>query len=199
MDNTRTRREEYAEATRAALLETAGGMFAAEGFHATGIEGIARAARVTRGALYHHFTDKKALFEALVVELQEQVALRVRDLASVERDPLQQMKVGVAAFLDECSEPAYRRLVIEDAPAVLGTRRCREIEDASAIGLLVAAVAGLKKAGVLNVANAEVAGRMIGAMICEAALLMGYAAKPTELKRQAVKLVSEMVDALRVR
>src|SRR3546814_10364324 len=70
IESEKTRREEYSEATRAALLDAAKRLFTANGYQATGIEAVAQASRVTRGALYHHFTDKRALFDALVVELQ---------------------------------------------------------------------------------------------------------------------------------
>ena len=70
----KSRREEYADATRAALLETAREMFTRDGYQETGIEAVARATRVTRGAFYHHFEDKRALFEALVIELQRGAA-----------------------------------------------------------------------------------------------------------------------------
>ncbi|HEX7686506.1 MAG TPA: helix-turn-helix domain-containing protein, partial [Burkholderiaceae bacterium] len=72
-----SRREEYAAATRAALLDAARAQFTEVGFQEAGIEALARAARVTKGALYHHFPDKRAVFDAVVVALQEDVAARV--------------------------------------------------------------------------------------------------------------------------
>lgn len=197
IETPKSRREEYAEATREALLATARQMFTTAGYPMTGIEAIARSARVTRGALYHHFADKKALFEALVIALQMEVAAKVRTSARAESDRFRQLQVGSAAFLELCTEPSYRRLVIEEAPGVLGTPRCREIEEASSIGLLIGAIGELKKAGLIDVPNAELAARMIGTMICEAALLLGDAKRPAELKRQAVATVARVLEAFR--
>lgn len=77
----KSRREEYADATRQALISAAGELFASQGYQQVGIEAIARSARVTRGAFYHHFADKAELFDALVGALQEQAAAKVQAAA----------------------------------------------------------------------------------------------------------------------
>lgn len=191
----RTRREEYADQTRQALLDAAREIFTAEGYQQAGIEAIAQAARVTRGAFYHHFEDKRELFEALVISLQEAAADSIRLSARAEPDANARVMAGAAAFLERCTEPAYRRLVIQEAPAVLGARRCREIGEAHPYGLLIAAVAELKKSGRFEVANAYLAARMIGSMICETALLLDDAESPKSLKRQALAIVAQVFDA----
>src|SRR5438876_8938836 len=116
----RPRREKYTEATRRALLAAGRDAFASEGYQAAGIEAISRRARVTRGAFYHHFADKKALFEALVVALQADAAARLVRRAQAAAQPLDRLRQGIRGYLEVCVEPAYRRLVIQDAPAVLG-------------------------------------------------------------------------------
>jgi AcrR family transcriptional regulator len=191
----RTRREEYADQTRQALLGAASEIFTAEGYQQAGIEAIAQSARVTRGAFYHHFEDKRALFEALVISLQEAAADSIRRSAHAEPDANARVMAGAAAFLESCTEPAYRRLVIQEAPAVLGARRCREIGEAHPYGLLIAAVAELKKSGRFEVANTYLAARMIGSMICETALLLDGAESPKLLKRQALAIVERVFDA----
>ena len=191
----RTRREEYADQTRQALLDAAREIFTAEGYQQAGIEAIAQAARVTRGAFYHHFEDKRELFEALVISLQEAAADSIRLSARAEPDANARVMAGAAAFLERCTEPAYRRLVIQEAPAVLGARRCREIGETHPYGLLIAAVAELKKSGRFEVANAYLAARMIGSMICETALLLDDAESPKSLKRQALAIVVQVFDA----
>lgn len=192
---TRTRREEYAELTRQALIDTARIVFTEVGYQQAGIEAIAQAARVTRGAFYHHFEDKRALFEALVVALQEAAADNIRARAQAEPDPDARVMAGAAAFLDSCTEPAYRRLVLQEAPAVLGSARCREIGEAHPFGLLIAAVGELRKAGRFDAGNAYLAARMIGSMICEAAVLLDGAESPKALKRQALAIVERVFAA----
>ena len=191
----RTRREEYADQTRQALLDVARDIFTAEGYQLAGIEAIAQAARVTRGAFYHHFEDKRALFEALVISLQQAAADHIRRTALAEPDASARVMAGAAAFLESCTEPAYRRLVIQEAPAVLGSRRCREIGEAYPFGLLIAALAELRKAGRFDSANTWLAARMIGSMICEAALLLDGAESPKALKKQALAIVERVLAA----
>jgi len=191
----RTRREEYADLTRQALIDTARSVFTELGFQQAGIEAIAQATRVTRGAFYHHFEDKRALFEALVISLQAAAADNIRERARSEPDPEARVMAGAAAFLDSCTEPAYRRLVIQEAPAVLGPARCREIGEAHPYGLLIAAVGEFRKAGRFDATNAYLAARMIGSMICEAALLLDGAESPKALKRQALAIVERVFAA----
>jgi AcrR family transcriptional regulator len=194
-ESVRSRREEYAETTREALLEAARVLFVADGYGQAGVEAIARAARVTRGAFYHHFEDKAALFEALVERLQAKAADHVRRAAAGVSDPRQRLLTGAAAFLEVCVEPDYRRLVIEDAPAVLGAARSRAIEDRYAIGMMVAAVSEMKAAGRFEASDPVLAARMIAAMLCEAALLIGEAQDPAPLRRDTLEIVERVFGA----
>ena len=191
----KTRREEYADATREALVVAAGELFTSEGYQQVGIEAIARKARVTRGAFYHHFSDKAALFDALVVSLQTAAAARVRGVAG-GAPKAQRIRAGIREFLEVCSEPAYRHLVIEAAPAVLGAARCREIEDAHIYGLLIAGLSGAGPQGEPAIANPYLAARMIGRMVCEAALLLDDADDPAALKAEALAIVEQTLTTL---
>lgn len=194
----RSRRDEYSEATRAALLEAAREIFTAEGFQQTRIETIARAARVTRGAFYHHFPDKRAVFDALVIELQEHCAATVVAKARTKADAWERLIAGCAAFLESSSDPAYRRLAILEAPAALGAARCREISEAYPFGLMINALAELKAAGRLDADDPRLLGRMLGTMICEAALLLTDATDATRLKRRANAIVERALGAFRI-
>lgn len=191
----KSRREEYAEATRAALLATAREIFVRNGYQETGIEAVARAARVTRGAFYHHFDDKRALFEALVIDLQHAAAMAIQARAVAARRPADRLMAGIEAFLDACTDPAYRRLVIQEAPAVLGSGLCREIGERYPFGLLIGAFAELKKAGRLAVDDDYLAARMIGNMVCEAAMLMDDAEKPAAVKARALAILERVMQA----
>ncbi|WP_144137760.1 TetR/AcrR family transcriptional regulator [Paraburkholderia sp. BCC1884] len=191
----KSRREEYADATRQALISAAAELFAAEGYQQVGIEAIARSARVTRGAFYHHFADKAELFDALIESLQASAASRVKTAAAAA-SKAKRISAGIREFLEVCSEPVYRQLVIETAPAVLGAARSREIEETHVYGLLIhsltASHAGSEKARM----NAYLAARMIGSMVCEAAQLLDGADDPAALKAEALKLVERMVGTL---
>ncbi len=191
----KSRREEYAEATREALLEAARDLFVAEGYGQVGVEAIARAARVTRGAFYHHFEDKPALFAALVERLQASAAAKVRAAVAEVEAPRERLLTGARAFLEACVEADYRRLVIEDAPAVLGAARCREIEDRHAIGMMIAAISAMAEAGRFQAADPALTARMIAAMLCEAALLIGEAADPRPLREASLDVVERVFAA----
>ena len=193
----KSRREEYSETTRAALIEAAGELFLKEGYQQAGVQAIARSARVTRGAFYHHFADKPAIFEALVIQLQAAAAVRVRDKAETGKDAWQRLAFSIEAFLDICSEPAYRRLVIEAAPAVLGSARSHQIEDDHALGGMIKAMIELKRRGELNVGDPWLAGRMIARMVCEAALLLSASDEPAKLRRNAIGIVERTLSAFR--
>ena len=194
----KSRREEYSDATRAALIEAACDLFLREGYQQAGVQAIARAARVTRGAFYHHFADKTAIFEALVIQLQASAAVCVRTKAETGSDAWGRLMLSIEAFLDICAEPAYRRLVIEAAPAVLGSARSHEIEDAYALGGMIKAMIELKRRGQLSVDDPWLAGRMIARMICEAALLLSASEEPENLRRSAIGIVQRTLNAFRV-
>ena len=189
----KSRREEYADATRQALIAAAGELFTSEGYQQVGIEAIARSARVTRGAFYHHFADKAELFDALVESLQADAASKVRSAAAAA-PPAKRMSAGIREFLEVCTEPAYRQLVIETAPAVLGQARCREIEEAHVYGLLIDALTNQSTGK--EKTKAYLAARMIGSMVCEAAQLLDGADDPVALKAEALKLVESMAGTL---
>lgn len=195
----KSRREEYSEATRAALIDSACDLFLREGYQQAGVQAIARAARVTRGAFYHHFADKPAIFEALVIQLQAAAAVRMQDKSEVGKDAWARLALAVEAFLDICSEPAYRRLVIEAAPAVLGSARSHQIEDDYALGGMIKAMIELKRRGELDVGDPWLAGRMIARMICEAALLLSGSDEPAKLRRDAIGIVERTLGAFRTR
>lgn len=197
IESEKTRREEYSEATRAALLAAAKRLFTAQGYQATGIEAVAQASRVTRGALYHHFADKRALFDALVVELQSEAVAAVVKRVGGERDRWAAMRAGTEAFLDACAEPAYLRLVIQEAPAVLGLARYREIDEAHTRGLLIRALKGLKEAGDIDFDDIELLSGMIAAAECQAALLMPGAKDRPALKAAALDALDRIVGAFR--
>jgi AcrR family transcriptional regulator len=126
MSRPRTQAERLAT-TRAALLKAARTVFAEQGYEVASTEEIVRQAKVTRGALYHHFEDKRALFDAVASEVARDIATSIDKVTPMD-EPLQALIVGTGAFLDACLDPAVRRIYLIDAPAVLGWHRWREID-----------------------------------------------------------------------
>lgn len=191
----KSRRQENTEATRQALISAGRDIFAAEGFQAAGMEAISRAARVTRGAFYHHFEDKKALFDAVVVAMQSEVAARIEQTARPQPRIWDRLRIGIDAYLDACLEPAYGRIVIQEAPAVLGSPRYREIEEAYPMALLIATVKALKRDGEIAFEDTELFARMIDAMICRVALMLPETGDPKKLRKNALRLIDGLLSA----
>lgn len=114
-----TLRERQAEATRQLLVSVARQLFTEQGYAATSIEEIIKQAGVARGALYHHFPGKDALFRAVYDQVQAEVASRVVTVALSTTEPWDGVRAGLGAFLDACLEPAFRRIVVLDSVPVL--------------------------------------------------------------------------------
>jgi AcrR family transcriptional regulator len=131
----KSRREMYSDATRAALLDEATRLFAERGFAGTSLEDVASACQVTRGAVYHHFASKQALFEA-VLDGQETKAVAEVIAAAAGPDPWDAALAALDAFLDQCCDPVYGRLVWLEGPSALGWHRWRECEQKYAFGLV---------------------------------------------------------------
>jgi AcrR family transcriptional regulator len=112
-------RERQAEATRALLVSTARQLFTERGYKGTSVEDIIEAAGVARGALYHHFAGKDVLFGAVYDAVQEDVGAAVLAAALTADDPADGVYAGLAAFLDACLEPDFRRIVVLDSVTVL--------------------------------------------------------------------------------
>jgi AcrR family transcriptional regulator len=193
----RTRREEYTEATRRALMLAGRDIFTREGYQAAGIEAISRAARVTRGAFYHHFDEKKSLFDAVVVAMQIEAAEKVQKRAKEQRKAWDRLTVGIDAFLDVCLEPAYARIVVQEAPAVLGNARFREIEEAHPMALLTSSLNALSRNGEIEFDDIEFLSRMIDAMICKVALMLPEAKDPKKTRQRGQKIIGKLLASLR--
>jgi AcrR family transcriptional regulator len=130
MEGVKSRRAEYAEQTRAALLVAAADAFAQDGFTATSITDIASAARVTKGAVYHHFPDKHRLFAAVLDQYNEAAQQQVYDaIGKHPTDPWQAALAGLAATLDVCMDPVAARLIYIEGPVGLGWSDWRDSEE----------------------------------------------------------------------
>ncbi|MBK1784287.1 TetR/AcrR family transcriptional regulator [Prauserella cavernicola] len=147
MPPVKSRREMYSDATRAALLEQATALFAERGYTGTSLADVATATQVTRGAVYHHFASKLALFEA-VIDAQESRAMEdVGAAAAGIDDPLEAAMTALGVFLDHCCEPVYGRLCWQEAPTALGFARWHDYEQDYALALVKGFVELLMRAG----------------------------------------------------
>jgi AcrR family transcriptional regulator len=129
MESVKSRRLQYAEQTRAALIAAAAKAFAEQGFTATSITQIADAAHVTKGAVYHHFSDKQTLFEAVMNKCNEAAQHRVYEAIAKHPDDIWEAAMAaLQATLDVCADPVAGRIIYVEGPVGLGWRRWRESE-----------------------------------------------------------------------
>src|SRR6266508_1508108 len=115
-----SRREAEARATRDALIEAALALFTERGYAGVGTEEIVARAKVTRGALYHHFEAKRDLFRAVFERVEADLMERIGAKIGGAERPWDLMLTGMRSFLDACEEPAVKQISLTDAPAVLG-------------------------------------------------------------------------------
>ena len=141
------RREAEARATREALIQAALELFTERGYAGVGTEEIVSRAKVTRGALYHHFTDKRDLFRAVFERVEGDLMERIGATMEGADDAWNLMVAGMRAFLDACEEPAVKQISLIDAPAVLGWEEWREIDNRHGLGLTRAALQGAVDGG----------------------------------------------------
>jgi AcrR family transcriptional regulator len=185
------RRAEHASDTRAALVTAARRLFAAQGYDGTGTEQIVADARVTRGALYHHFRDKADLFRAVMAEAAGSVAQRLIDeqLASQSASPLAEIREGFAAFLDVCVGGDFQRIVLVDGPRVLGSDAWEELVQRYGRGIL--------EAGDLEAVPLRALARLLIAMLTEASLAIARSAAPAQTRDELGIVLDRMLTGLR--
>ena len=194
----KTRREEYAESTRRALLDAAAERFASAGYAATSIEDVVRAARVTRGALYHHFSGKQELFEAVFAEVEMAALARIGEAAGAVDVPWEAFTAGLDAALDACLDPAYRRIALQEAPTALGLVRWRQAAEQHSLGVISEILQRLVAAGELKPLPVPLLSRVLFATLAEAALAIAEAPDEQVARAQAGELVHTLLDALRL-
>jgi len=190
---------EQAEATRAALIGAARPLFAERGYANVGTEEIVRAARVTRGALYHHFAGKDelflAVFEVVERELTERIALQAAERSG--GDPLELLRAGASAFLDSTLEPEAQRIVLLDAPAVLGWDVWREVGERYGLGLVIATLEAAMDAGAIARRPVRPLAHILLGALDEAAMLVARADDDGTTRREVGETVEALLDGLR--
>jgi AcrR family transcriptional regulator len=188
---------ERAEATRNALVAAARHLFVERGYHETSTEEIVTLAGVgTRGALYHHFTDKRALFVA-VFEAVEEDLLAAVGLQLVEAPPLDMLRNGLLAFLDASLTPEVQRILLIDGPAVLGWQEWRAIEARYGLGGIQAMLELAVADGSLPKQPLEVLAHLLLATADEAALFIANAENPPAARDQAVAAMDRLLIGIR--
>lgn len=176
----RTQRER-SDLTRAALIAAARELFAIDGYHATPADEVVRRAKVTSGALYHHFADKRGLFRAVFDVVERALAERVRTAAAAGHSPSDRLQLGVAEYLRACSEPQVRQIVLVDGPGVLGWEEWRKTDARHHLRPLAAALASAMRAGLVERRPALPLARVLLGALTEAGLAADVDREAAEL------------------
>jgi AcrR family transcriptional regulator len=190
-------RAERGEATRAALIEAARELFSERGYSAVGTNEVVRRAGVTRGAMYHHFPDKRELFRAVYEDtervLVESLAAQTADI----EDPWEALVTGVRSFFDISSDPKLMRMGLIDGPSVLGWAEWREIGNRYGLAVTAAALQRAMDAGVLRQADVTQLSHLVLAALGEAAMLMANSEDPAAAREGVESTLMGMLEGLR--
>jgi len=188
----KSRKEQNLEATRAALMAVARKHFARDGYSDAEIAAIAADARVTTGAIYHHFGSKKRLFTAVAEDLEEEI---LRTAASVRHDdPWQRLRLGFESLIDLCASPAVQRITFIEAPQVVGPEAWRKIELQYAFGTLRRVLTSLREAGVIKPYSIDLIARTLLALLHETSAEVARTKHDPAVRAQVSEMVSGVFD-----
>jgi AcrR family transcriptional regulator len=190
-------RSERSEATRAALVAAARELFTERGYSAVGTEEIVRRARVTRGALYHHFADKRDLFRAAHEEVEEEMVAAIAEAMQGATDPVALLVAGARRFLDLCLDEEWTRIPLIDAPSVLGWKEWREVDMRYGLGLMTAGLQGAMDAGALRPQPVGPLGHVLLAALGEAGLMVATSEDPAATRAEVEATLLGLIESLR--
>ena len=193
----RTKHDLRSEATRRQLVTAARALFGARGYADVGTEEIVRAAGVTRGALYHQFRDKADLFAAVAEQVEAEITNRIAaGAAEAAADPLDALRAGARLFLDACAEPEVERIILLDAPAVLGWEAWRDLASRYGLGLVQLALQAAMDAGaIVRQPVVPLAHVLIGALD-ECALYIAQAEDPAAAREQCAAIFDRILRSI---
>ena len=180
------------EATRGQLIAIARRMFADRGYEDTSIEAVLREAAVSRGSLYHHFASKEALFEAVAEDVETSVGVQTLAAAAGSDGPVAALRAGFLAWIRLAGDPVVRRILLIDAPSVLGWERWRSMEEDHALGLIRAVLEVLAEAGKLRPELVGTLAHVLLASVNEVALLVAR----SEDQEAAMQAGTDAIDEL---
>ncbi len=189
---------ERSEATRHKLLAVAREHLAAKGFEGTKLEEVADQAGVTKGALYHHFKNKKDLFQAVFELIEEEMCAKCINAAlEAGDDAWAALRAGVRGFLEAALDPAAQRIVLLEGPSVLGWDLWREIDERFGFGLTKASLQSAMAAGVLKERPVDPLAHLFLAAISEAALQIARAQDTQAEMEEMFNAVMSILEAMR--
>lgn len=190
--------EQRSAATRHALIAAARRLWAARSYAEVGTPEIVAAAGVTRGAMYHQFADKAALFLAVVEAVEQDVVARLAEAIaqSGAATPAAAIRAAVEPWLDICVDPEVRQLLLLDAPSVLGWERCRDITQRYSLGMTERLLVEAMNAGQLAVQPARALAHILIGALDEAAMVIATAEDREQARADVGEVLRRLFDGL---
>jgi AcrR family transcriptional regulator len=190
------KRAAQGRATRGQLIEVATGLFAEHGYEGTSIEAVLTAAGVSRGALYHHFAGKEALFTAVIEALSERITEQLREVISGCADPVDAVRTGALSWIDLAGDPVIQRIMLVDAPSVLGWEQWRAMDEGRTVGAMRAMLQAVSDTGRLPAELIDPFAHMILAALDEAAMIIARASDSRVAVAEGRQAVEEFLARL---
>lgn len=184
------------EATRGQLIAIARRMFADRGYEDTSIEAVLREAGVSRGSLYHHFASKEALFKAVAEDVETSVGEQTLAAAAGSDGPLAALRAGFRAWIRLAGDPVVRRILLIDAPSVLGWERWRSMEEDHALGLIRAVLQVIAEEGKLRPELVGTLAHVLLASVNEVALLVARSQDQEAAMKAGADAIDELLQRL---
>jgi AcrR family transcriptional regulator len=186
-------------ATKDKLERVARDLFAGRGFEAVSAEELVAKADVTRGALYHHYDGKEGLFAAVVETVMAELHAELARETAGLTDPLLALERGIGVFLKVCSEPSVQKILLVDAPAVLGWQKWREMDAKYGLGLVKQALSAAMERGLLQRGDVEVLAHLLLGALAEAAMVVARSPNPSRARKTAERAVVSVIEGCRIR
>jgi AcrR family transcriptional regulator len=185
-------------ATTEAILKAGRRLFGEQGFAATTIDDIAEAARVAKGAVYHHFATKEAVFEAVFEQVSHDLVLEIDRAARTEKDVLAAMVAGTQHYFAACAKGHTGQIILRDGPAVLGWERWREIDARHFGGKIPRALAAAMDAGLIARQPVEPLARLLLGAVTEAAVACAGRSDVLKAGGEYSRAFKSLLEALRL-
>ncbi len=184
------------EATRGQLIAIARRMFADRGYEDTSIEAVLKEAGVSRGSLYHHFASKEALFGAVAEDVETSVGEQTLAAAAGSDGPVAALRAGFLAWIRLAGDPVVRRILLIDAPSVLGWERWRSMEEDHALGLIRAVLQVIAEEGKLRPELVGTLAHVLLASVNEVALLVARSQDQEAAMKAGADAIDELLERL---
>ena len=184
------------EATHRRIIAIATRLFTKQGYNATSIETVLEKSGASRGALYHHFNSKEALYSAVLEAVEAKIAETTAEASRHLSDPREALRAGCNAFIELARDATVRQIVLLDAPAVVGWQKWREVDARFGFGQLKAGLKNAAKAGRMRPELVDTMSHVLLAALLEIALLIAQAKDPRDAIRSGRAAIDELLGTL---